>query len=123
MVSQHGIDPNQEKVSTIMTMKSPESLHNVQKLTRGMAALRRFISRLGVRRLPFFKLLKEQGKFQWTKESQWAFKKLKWYLISPSTLVAPEPHEVLQPYISTTSNVVSTTIIVERGQSDNNHKI
>jgi hypothetical protein len=88
-----------------------------------MAALRRFISRLGVRRLPFFKLLKEQGKFQWTKESQWAFKELKWYLISPSTLVAPEPHEVLQPYISTTSNVVSTTIIVERGQSDNNHKI
>jgi hypothetical protein len=123
MVSQHGIDPNQEKVSTIMTMKSPESLHKVQKLTRGMAALRRFISRLGVRRLPFFKLLKEQGKFQWTKESQWAFKELKWYLISPSTLVAPEPHEVLQPYISTTSNVVSTIIIVERGQSDNNHKI
>jgi hypothetical protein len=123
MVSQHGIDPNQEKVSTIMTMKSPKSLHNVQKLTRGMAALRRFISRLGVRRLPFFKLLKQQGKFQWTKESQWAFKELKWYLISPSTLVAPEPHEVLQPYISTTSNVVSTTIIVERGQSDNNHKI
>jgi hypothetical protein len=34
--------------------------------------------------------------------------------MTPPTLVAPEPHEKLQLYISTTSNVVSMTIIVER---------
>jgi hypothetical protein len=59
MVSHHGIDPNIEKISTIMNMKPPESLHDVQKLTGCMAALSRFISRLGVRGLPFFKLLKK----------------------------------------------------------------
>jgi hypothetical protein len=37
-------------------------------------------------------------------------------------MVAPEPHENLQHYISATSNVVSTTIIVERGESDTNCK-
>jgi hypothetical protein len=37
--------------------------------------------------------------------------------------VVPEPHENLQLHISTTSNVVSTTIIVERGVLDTNHKI
>jgi hypothetical protein len=37
--------------------------------------------------------------------------------------VATEPHENLQLYISATSNVVSTTIIVEQGESDTNHKI
>jgi hypothetical protein len=59
MVSRRGIDPNPEKVSAITKMKLPESLHDVQKLMGCMAALSRFISRLGVRGLPFFKLLKK----------------------------------------------------------------
>jgi hypothetical protein len=44
MVSRHGIDPNQEKVSTIAKMKPHESLHDVQKLTECMDALCRIIS-------------------------------------------------------------------------------
>jgi hypothetical protein len=64
MVSRRGIDPNLEKVSAITKMKPPESLHDVQKLMAYMATLSRFISRLDIRRLPFFKLLKKQDKFQ-----------------------------------------------------------
>jgi hypothetical protein len=37
--------------------------------------------------------------------------------------VAPEPHENLQLYVSATSNVISTTIVVERGELDTNRKI
>jgi hypothetical protein len=59
MVSWWGIDPNPEKVSAITKMKSPENHHDVQKLTRCMAALSRFISRLGIKVLLFFKLLKK----------------------------------------------------------------
>jgi hypothetical protein len=59
MVSRRGIDPNLEKVLAITKMKPPKSLHDVQKLTGCMAALSRFISWLGVRGLPFFKLLKK----------------------------------------------------------------
>jgi hypothetical protein len=44
MVSRLGIDPNIEKVSAITKMKPLESLHDVQKLTRCMAALSRSIS-------------------------------------------------------------------------------
>jgi hypothetical protein len=123
MVSHRGIDPNPEKVSTITKMKPPKRLHDVQKLTKCMAALSRFILRLGVRGLPFFKLLKKQDKFYWTQEAQEAFEELKKYLITPPTLVALKPHENLQLYISATSNVVSTTIIIEQGESDTNHKI
>jgi hypothetical protein len=43
-------------------------IKDVQKLTGCMAALNRFIFRLGERVLPFFKLLKWQDKFQWTEE-------------------------------------------------------
>jgi hypothetical protein len=63
MVSWHRIDPNLEKVLSITMMKPPESLHDVQKLMGCMAALSRFISRLGIRGLPFFKLLKKKDKF------------------------------------------------------------
>jgi hypothetical protein len=59
MVSHHAIDPNLEKVSAITMLKPFESLHVVQKLTGCMTSLSRFISRLGVRGLPFFELLKK----------------------------------------------------------------
>jgi hypothetical protein len=61
MVSQRGIDANPEKMSAITKMKPPESLHDMHKLTGCMAALSMFISRLDVRGLPFFKLLKKHG--------------------------------------------------------------
>jgi hypothetical protein len=70
-----------------------------------------------------FKLLKKHDKFQWTQEAQEAFKDLKKYLITPLTLVVSEPHKSLQLYILAMSNVVSTTVIINRGESDTNHKI
>ena len=42
-----------------------------------MAALSRFISHLGKKGLPFFKLLKASERFSWSKEVDTAFKKLK----------------------------------------------
>jgi hypothetical protein len=123
MVSRRGIDPIPEKVSAITKMNPPESLHDVQKLTGCMATLSRFISWLGVKGLLFFKLLKKHDNFQWTQEAQEAFKDLKKYLTTPPTLVATEHHENLQLYISAASNVVSTSIVVERGESDTANKI
>jgi hypothetical protein len=66
IVSRRSIDSNPEKVSAITKMKPPESLHDVHKLMGCMTALSRFISRLGIRGLSFFKLLKKHDKFQWT---------------------------------------------------------
>jgi hypothetical protein len=63
MISRRGIDPNLEMVSAITKMKPPESLQDIQKLTGCMAALDSFISRLGMRGLRFFKLLKKLHKF------------------------------------------------------------
>jgi hypothetical protein len=50
-------------------MKAPMCIKDVQKLTGFMAALNRFISKLGERGLPFFKLLKHLEKFAWTPEA------------------------------------------------------
>jgi hypothetical protein len=120
MVSHRSFDPNLEKVSAITKMKAPECLHDMQKLTGCVAALSKSISRLNVRGLPLFKLLKKPDKFLWTQEAQEAFKELK-YLTTPPTPIAPEPNENLQLYISATTNAVCTTIVVEQGESDTNH--
>jgi hypothetical protein len=85
MVSRRGIGTNPEKVSAIMRMKLPESLHDVQKLTGCITALSRFISRLSVRGLPIFKLIKKQDKFQWTQEAQEGSEDLKKYPGDPRT--------------------------------------
>jgi hypothetical protein len=44
-------------------MDAPQTIKDVQKITGCMAALNRFISRLGERGLPFFELLKRHDKF------------------------------------------------------------
>jgi hypothetical protein len=68
IISHRGIEANPEKISAITNMKAPTCIKDVQKLTGCMAALNRFISKLGERGLPFFKLLKHQEKFTWTLE-------------------------------------------------------
>jgi hypothetical protein len=56
--SNRGIEANPVKITAITDMWAPATIKDVQKLTGCMAALNRFISRLGERGLPFFKLLK-----------------------------------------------------------------
>jgi hypothetical protein len=58
IVSNWGIEANPMKIMAITDMEAPAIIKDVQKLTGCMAALNRFISRIGERGLPFFKLLK-----------------------------------------------------------------
>jgi hypothetical protein len=66
IVSHRGIETNPEKIEAIMRMEPPRSQKKVQRFTGCMAALSRFISRLGEKGMPFYKLLKKVDKFQWT---------------------------------------------------------
>ena len=52
IVSHRGIEANPEKIEAIMRMEAPRSQKKVQRLTECMAALSRFISRLGGRQIP-----------------------------------------------------------------------
>jgi len=79
-----------------------------------MATLNRFLSRLGERDFPLFKLLKRQDKLELTTEAAEALENLKHHLQSPPILTAPLPGEELLLYIAATTHVVSTAIVVER---------
>jgi hypothetical protein len=54
-----------------------------------MAALSRFISRLGEKGMRFYKLLKKVDKFEWTTEAHEALEALKKFLTTPLVLKPP----------------------------------
>jgi hypothetical protein len=77
LVSHHGIEANPDKVKAIEEMHPPRNLKEMQCLAGCMAALGRFIMRSGEKSLPFFKLMKCTGKFEWTPEADKGFAELK----------------------------------------------
>jgi hypothetical protein len=88
-----------------------------------MAALNRFISRLGEKGLRFFKLLKKTGKLEWIEEAKEAFESLKAYLTSSPILTPPKKHEDMMLYITITSMVVSAAIVMEREEEGCVYKV
>ena len=104
-------------------MKPPRSKKDLMKLTGCMAALSRFISRLGDKGLPFFKLLRKSDKFEWNEEASLAFQQLKDFLTTPPVLTAPKDGELLLLYIAATTHVVSTALVVERDEPGHVYKV
>src|SRR5438105_6904961 len=99
-------------------MCPPTKLKDVQRLAGCMVALGRFISRLGERGLPLFKLLKKADRFEWNQEAERALQDLKEYLTSPPVLTAPLPGEPLLLYVAATPVVVSAVITTRRDGED-----
>jgi len=88
-----------------------------------MAALSHFISCLGEKGLPFFKLPKSQEKFVWSEDADKAFAELKRFLTTPLIMTEPQKDETLLIYIAVTNRVVSTTIVVEREEVEHAYKV
>jgi hypothetical protein len=76
--------------------------------------LSRFISRLGEKGLPLYRLLKKHEHFSWTAEAQEALDKLKAPLTHAPILTPPQDSEPLYLYVAATTQVVSAVIVVER---------
>jgi hypothetical protein len=79
-----------------------------------LAALSRFISRLGERGLPLYCLLRKVECFTWTPEAEEALRNLKALLTNAPILVPPAAGEALLIYVAATTQVVSAAIVVER---------
>jgi hypothetical protein len=113
MVSSRGIDANLKKVEAIEQLQPSRTRKEIQKLA--MTALSQFISKLGERDMPFYKLLHMVDSFQW--DEQVAVIELKQYLKALPTLVPPKPDDVLLLYVTATDAVISTVITVERPEA------
>ena len=89
------------------------NLKGVQKLMGCLASLSRFISQLGERGMPLYRLLKKDNQFTWMTKVQEAFEKVKAFLATTPTLVSPKKGEPLLLYMATTTQVVSTALVIE----------
>jgi hypothetical protein len=70
IVSEGGIKANPEKIAAITNMRPIKDLKGVQRVMGCLAALSRFISRLGEKGLPLYRLLRKTERFTWTPEAE-----------------------------------------------------
>ncbi|SPT19693.1 unnamed protein product [Triticum aestivum] len=94
LVSERGIECNPVKIKAIERMEIP---------TGCLASLNRFISRLGEKALPLYRLMKKSTHFEWNDQADQAFHELKKMLTTPPVLAAPTEKEPMLLYIAATS--------------------
>ena len=111
MVTHRGIEVNPDQVKAINSLQPPQNPKEVQKLTKIMAALNRFISRSADRCRPFFLLMNKWKGFKWTKECAQAFQQLKEYLSHPPIMSSPKTDEIMFAYITVAPHAVSLVLI------------
>ena len=92
-------------------MTSPKTVKEVQKLTRRIATLNKFVSKATDKCLPFFKTLKQA--FALTDECEKAFQELKHYLSNPPLLSPSKEGENLYLYLAVSAIAVSAALIWE----------
>jgi hypothetical protein len=114
IVSERGIEANLEKIAAITNMGPIKDLKGVQRVMGCLAALSHFISRLGEKGLPLYRLLRKAERFTWTLEAEEALRNLKALLTNAPILVPLAAGEALLIYVAATNQVVSVAIVVER---------
>jgi hypothetical protein len=118
-VSSESLEANPEKIAAITNMGPIKDLKGVQRVMGCLAALSRFISRLGEKGLPLYRLLRKAERFTWTPEAEEAIGNLKALLTNAPILVPPAAGEALLIYIAATTQVVSAAVVVERREEGN----
>jgi ribonuclease HI len=114
IVFEQGIEANPEKIVAITNMGPIKDLKGVQRVMGCLAALSRFILRLGEKGLRLYRLLRKAERFTWTPEAEEALGNLKALLTNAPILVPPATGEALLIYVTATTQVVSAAVVVER---------
>ncbi|GJR98666.1 reverse transcriptase domain-containing protein [Tanacetum coccineum] len=100
------------KISVRWNMKE-----DVQKLNGKLASLNRFLSKSAEKSLPFFKTLKKCTKksdFQWTSETEEAFRQIKKLIAELPTLTASRENEELIIYLAAVKEAISAVLMTDR---------
>ena len=113
IVSNGGIEANPAKIRALSQLSIPTNLKQIQKLTGCVAALSRFISRLGEKALPLYRLLRRTEHLEWTDAAMAELEEIKSLLATNPILAAPNVGEPMLLYIAATHQVVSAVLIIE----------
>jgi len=116
MLTERGIEANPDKCATIIAMRSPASVKELQQLTGCMAALSRCVSVGGDKGHPYLQCLKRNSRFVRTEKCETAFLKLKEYLARPPVLCKPQTGVPLRLYFAVTEWAISSVMVQEQDQ-------
>ena len=111
IVNNRGVEANPDKIKVVLDMLPPSNVKEVQRLTRRIVALRRFVSKASDKCQPFFQVLKKA--FQWDAHYEGAFIVLKTYLSSPPIMVSPSKGELLILYLAVSDFSTSAALVKE----------
>ena len=89
IVSSRGIEANPAKIRVLSQLVTPTDLKKIQNLTGCVAALSRFISRLGEKALPVYRLLRRTEHFKWTDAATPGLEEIKAILATNPILTTP----------------------------------
>jgi hypothetical protein len=109
IVSHREIEVNPEKIKVILDISRPNDLKDVQRLTGYVAAMSRFISRLGEKAMPLYKLMKKLDESIWPDEADTALKDLKRVLSTTPVLAALEDQEPMFLYMVATNRASASS--------------
>src|SRR4051812_1364309 len=109
IVSGRGIEANPAKIRALSQLDVPKDLKQIQKLIGCFAALSCFISRLGEKALPLYRLLRRTEHFEWRDAATAGLEEIKAILATNPVLAAPNTGEPMLLYCNALDAAISPT--------------
>jgi hypothetical protein len=115
LVHEGGIEVGKKSMKAIDEVVPPTNLKELQSLLGKMNFVRRFISNLSQKVLPFSPLsrIQKDQKFVWGNEQQKAFNEIKEYMKEPPVLVPPQLNKPFKLYMATDTQIIGSSLIQE----------
>ena len=115
MVHERGIEIGQKSMKAIDEAVPPTNKTKLQSLLGKINFIRRFISNMLERALPFSPLLKLKNdqEFKWGDVQQKAFEEINEYMKSPPVLIPPQQGKPFKLYVSADDQTIRSALMQE----------
>jgi hypothetical protein len=115
LLHEGGIEVGKKSMKAIDKVVPPTNLKELQSLLGKINFVRRFISNLSQKLLPFSPLLriKKDHKFVWGDKQQKAFNEIKEYMKEPPVLVPPQLNKPFKLYVAADTQTIGSALIQE----------
>jgi hypothetical protein len=124
IITKRGIETNPDNIFSITKMgQVKNNVKDVQWLMGCLAALSHFVSWLGERGLPLYKLQKKADSFCWMDDTHKVLEELKSLITKPPVLASPQPGKTLLLYMVETTQAVSSALVVEQEEPGHVYKV